>query len=144
MKISKISRQYLVTFRQKVKALLIETRKKRSLFGQAGTTRRPPGYNQTFPHYQCRHDSHSVLDMISSRGDICHCRHCRRQCKIFASGVNFSRNQHILYLHERHQLAKRQVMDIFVGQWHQLVVHHKRELDDGAEGGGDGQVKAGS
>ena len=24
------------------------------------------------------------------RGDICQCRHCRRQCKIFASGVNFS------------------------------------------------------
>ena len=28
------------------------------------------------------------------RGDICHCRHCRRQFKIFASGVNFSRKQH--------------------------------------------------
>ena len=25
-----------------------------------------------------------------SRGGICQCRHCRRQCKIFASGVNFS------------------------------------------------------
>ena len=24
------------------------------------------------------------------RGGICQCRHCRRQCKIFASGVNFS------------------------------------------------------
>ena len=24
------------------------------------------------------------------RGEICHCLHCRRQCKIFASGVNFS------------------------------------------------------
>ena len=24
------------------------------------------------------------------RGGICHSRHCRRQCKIFASGVNFS------------------------------------------------------
>ena len=24
------------------------------------------------------------------RGEICHCRHCRRQCKIFANGVNFS------------------------------------------------------
>ena len=23
------------------------------------------------------------------RGDICHSRHCRRQCKVFASGVNF-------------------------------------------------------
>ena len=24
------------------------------------------------------------------RGEICQCRQCRRQCKIFASGVNFS------------------------------------------------------
>ena len=24
------------------------------------------------------------------RGGICQCRHCRQQCKIFASGVNFS------------------------------------------------------
>ena len=24
------------------------------------------------------------------RGEICHCRHCWRQCKMFASGVNFS------------------------------------------------------
>ena len=24
------------------------------------------------------------------RGEICHCRHCQRQCKIFASAVNFS------------------------------------------------------
>ena len=23
------------------------------------------------------------------RGDICHSRHCQRQCKVFASGVNF-------------------------------------------------------
>ena len=29
------------------------------------------------------------------RGHICHSRHCRWQCKIFASGVNFSRKQHI-------------------------------------------------
>ena len=26
----------------------------------------------------------------AGRGEICHCRHCRRQCKIFASGENFS------------------------------------------------------
>ena len=26
------------------------------------------------------------------RGEICRCRHCRRQCNIFASGVNFFRN----------------------------------------------------
>ena len=27
---------------------------------------------------------------VLSRGGICPCRHCRRQCRIFASGVNFS------------------------------------------------------
>ena len=26
----------------------------------------------------------------SVRGETCHCRHCRRQFKVFASGVNFS------------------------------------------------------
>ena len=31
-----------------------------------------------------------------SRGGICPCRHCRRQCKIFASGVNFSIFTHFL------------------------------------------------
>ena len=30
------------------------------------------------------------------RGGICPCRHCRRQCKIFASGVNFSIFTHCL------------------------------------------------
>ena len=29
-------------------------------------------------------------NLLMSRGGICPCRHCRRQCKIFASGVNFS------------------------------------------------------
>ena len=29
------------------------------------------------------------------RDGICQCRHCQRQCKIFASGVNFSRNNAI-------------------------------------------------
>ena len=28
--------------------------------------------------------------VLTGRGGVCHCRHCRRQCKIFASGVNFS------------------------------------------------------
>ena len=31
----------------------------------------------------------------SLRGGICPCRHCRRQCKIFASGVNFSNFTHL-------------------------------------------------
>ena len=30
------------------------------------------------------------------RGGICQCRHCRQQCKIFASGVNFSIFTHFL------------------------------------------------
>ena len=30
------------------------------------------------------------------RGGICPCRHCRQQCKIFASGVNFSLFTHFL------------------------------------------------
>ena len=33
---------------------------------------------------------------ISPRGEICQCRQCRRQCKIFASGVNFSIFTHFL------------------------------------------------
>ena len=28
------------------------------------------------------------------RGEICHCRHCRRHCKIFASDANFSTVTH--------------------------------------------------
>ena len=31
----------------------------------------------------------------TSRGGICPCRHCQRQCKIFASGVNFSIFTHL-------------------------------------------------
>ena len=34
------------------------------------------------------------------RGDICQCRHRRRQCKIFVSGVNFSRNNVIYNINE--------------------------------------------
>ena len=42
--------------------------------------------------------SHSFLNRILCinlvfRGEICTCRHCQRQCKIFASRVNFSRNK---------------------------------------------------
>ena len=33
---------------------------------------------------------------MAFRGEICDCRHCRRQCKIFASGVNFSIFTHFL------------------------------------------------
>ena len=34
--------------------------------------------------------------VICCRGGICQCRHCRRQCKIFDSGVNFSIFTHFL------------------------------------------------
>ena len=37
---------------------------------------------------------------LPARGDICHSRHCRRQCKIFASGVNFSGNNVIYNINE--------------------------------------------
>ena len=33
---------------------------------------------------------------LNHRGEICPCRHCRRQCKIFATGVNFSIFTHFL------------------------------------------------
>ena len=32
-------------------------------------------------------------------------------------------------LHERHQLAKRQLKDMFFLQRHQMLVHHEKELD---------------
>ena len=41
------------------------------------------------------------MDWVSHpRGDICHSRHCRRQCKIFTSGVNFSGNNVIYNINE--------------------------------------------
>ena len=36
------------------------------------------------------------LLLVSARGGICPCRQCRRQCKIFASGVNFTIFTHFL------------------------------------------------
>ena len=38
----------------------------------------------------------SALPGFHLRGGICPCRQCRRQCKIFASGVNFSIFTHFL------------------------------------------------
>ena len=47
-----------------------------------------------------------------NRGGICHCRHCRRQCKIFASGVNFSLFTHFLcFFPTRVALLKLGVID---------------------------------
>ena len=34
----------------------------------------------------------------SRRGEICHCRHCRRQCNFFGNGVNFSIFTHFFVL----------------------------------------------
>ena len=41
--------------------------------------------------------AHKMEGPVQCRGEICHCRHCQRQCKIFASGVNFSIFTHFLY-----------------------------------------------
>ena len=49
--------------------------------------------------WHCQVEYHMYYQ-VHCRGEICHCRHCRRQCKIFASGVNFSRNNAICYINE--------------------------------------------
>ena len=38
----------------------------------------------------------SCSGRLGLRGDICHCRHCRRQCEIFATRCKFVNKQHIL------------------------------------------------
>ena len=42
----------------------------------------------------------SIVVAFDIRGEIWQCRNCRRQCKIFASGVNFSRNNAIYNINE--------------------------------------------
>ena len=37
-----------------------------------------------------------LTSSAENRGGICPCRHCQRQCKIFARGVNFSIFTHFL------------------------------------------------
>ena len=44
----------------------------------------------------CLNDSDCQAIRTTIRGGICPCRQCRRQCKIFASGVNFSIFTHFL------------------------------------------------
>ena len=44
------------------------------------------------------------IKQVSPRGGICHSRHSRRECKIFASGVNFSRNNAVCYINESKKL----------------------------------------
>ena len=40
------------------------------------------------------------LKVRKSRGEICPCRHCRRQCKIFTSGIIFSRSNALSDINE--------------------------------------------
>ena len=42
-------------------------------------------------------DPSPIIGNACHRGGICPSRQCRRQCKIFASGVNFSIFTHFLY-----------------------------------------------
>ena len=44
------------------------------------------------------------VNHLLHRGGICHSRHSRRECKIFASGVNFSRNNAVCYINESKKL----------------------------------------
>ena len=51
----------------------------------------------------CTHHSWSSW-YILIRGGICHSRHSRRECKIFASSVNFSTNNAVCYINESKKL----------------------------------------
>ena len=54
-------------------------------------------------HHPPRSSSHNLLKIYNHhhhRGEICPCRHCRQLWKIFASGVNFSRNNAIQNINE--------------------------------------------
>ena len=45
------------------------------------------------------------LELLAQiRGGICHSRHSRRECKIFASGLNFFRNNAVCYINESRKL----------------------------------------
>ena len=46
----------------------------------------------------------SAYKSVRIRGGICHSRHSRRECKFFASGVNFSRNNAVCYINESKKL----------------------------------------
>ena len=45
---------------------------------------------QHYPKVERLLENKSSFCEVVFRGGICPCRQCRRQCKIFASGVNFS------------------------------------------------------
>ena len=48
--------------------------------------------------WKCVFLGHPVYAYTGLKGEICHCHHCRRQCKILASGVNFSIFTHAFVL----------------------------------------------
>ena len=54
-----------------------------------------PSYSWLYCHLVRLGDT-GVKIMVYCRGGICQCRQCRRQCKIFASGVNFPIFTHFL------------------------------------------------
>ena len=50
--------------------------------------------------HQAPPPSQSAKGQCTSRGDICPCCHCRRQCRFFTCGVNSSRNNPIYNIDE--------------------------------------------
>ena len=52
------------------------------------------------PLSRCEWVRFFIATILLPRGEICPCRQCRRQCKIFASSVNFSRNNAIYNVNE--------------------------------------------
>ena len=65
-----------------------------------------PKKTNTFPHTETKtktlkiRNLSTIFKLYTSRDEICQCRHCWRQCKIFASSVNFSRNNAIYNINE--------------------------------------------
>ena len=53
----------------------------------------------------------------SNRGEICHCRHCRRQCKFFANRVNFSIFTHFLCLFSPKLLKYGEIKGVIFLAW---------------------------
>ena len=52
-------------------------------------------WNRQLQHCHSNND-----DGNDGRGEICQCRQCRRQCKIFSSSVYFSRNNAVYNINE--------------------------------------------
>ena len=66
----------------------------------------------------------------TTRGEICHCHHCRWQCKNFASGVNFSKKQHI-WLHNQHKKSSLlNYLFFFQNCWTSSCLNQKCQITD--------------